>query len=121
MSKVKKTNEISAKQVGRNIILVIDGKQYSRGFTEKSDRVELLSLIKKYNEKNTSKDLKTIVATITEDSKKREASKTTKTIKSKPKESMMKVSKKVVEKSKDVAESDSKFAPKSVRGYSGEY
>lgn len=51
----KTKKEISGKSVGRNVILNIDGKKFSKAFTKKEDREEILDMVEKYNKRNTKK------------------------------------------------------------------
>lgn len=61
--KVAKTvkKEISAKAVGRNVILVIDGQKHSKAFPLKEDRVKVLEEVEAYNKRNSIKRLNGII------------------------------------------------------------
>lgn len=48
-----KNVEIKGKAIGRNVILEIDGKKYSRAFKSREDRQKILADVEKYNNKNT--------------------------------------------------------------------
>lgn len=56
-----KQKTISGKQMGQNIILVIDGEKHSKRFPDKEGRTEVLELVQKYNKKNTKTGLERIL------------------------------------------------------------
>lgn len=56
-----KQKEIALKQVGRNIMLVIDKKNFSKGIADKEKREKLKALVVKYNTKNTITGEKEII------------------------------------------------------------
>lgn len=58
---------ISGKQMGQNIILVIDGNKHSKRFPNQDERKETLDLVKKYNEKNTKIGLARILEAMNKD------------------------------------------------------
>lgn len=64
--------KISGKQMGQNIILVVDGKKLSKRFPEKSDRTEVLELVQKYNKKNSNTSLDKILSMMEKDTAKGE-------------------------------------------------
>ena len=75
MKTVKKSKkEISAKQVGRNVILVIEGQKYSRSVADKKARQEILAKVEAYNKRNSIKKEKEIIKFMLE-SKQKEAAK----------------------------------------------
>lgn len=55
------TNLITGKSIGQNIILVIDGIKHTKAFKEKADRESILTLVERYNKKNTKKGLNEIL------------------------------------------------------------
>lgn len=57
----KAKKEISFKQVGRNIILIIEGEKFSKGFKEKPKREKIKSLVEAYNKRNSFKKEKEII------------------------------------------------------------
>lgn len=60
-SKTKVKKEIQGKSVGRNVILIIDGKKFSKAFKEKEDRQYILKLVETYNKRNSIKKEKEII------------------------------------------------------------
>lgn len=58
--------EIQAKQVGKNVIVVIGEKKYSRAFDTKELRADILNMVKEFNTKNTVTLKKQIIATMEE-------------------------------------------------------
>lgn len=57
----KAKKEISFKQVGRNVILIIEGEKFSKGFKEKAQRESIKSLVEAYNKRNSLKKEKEII------------------------------------------------------------
>jgi thioredoxin-like negative regulator of GroEL len=57
----KNSKEITLKQFGQNIAIVIDGKSFSKRFIDAQKREELKELVKKYNSKNIIKIEKEII------------------------------------------------------------
>lgn len=73
MAKAKKSStatktkkEIQVKTVGRNVIMVIDGKKYSKAIKEKVDRDALVAEVKLYNRRNSIKREKEIIKVMLE-------------------------------------------------------
>ena len=58
--------EIQAKQVGKNVIVIIGEKKYSRAFDTKELRADILNMVKEFNTKNTVTLKKQIIATMEE-------------------------------------------------------
>jgi hypothetical protein len=52
---------ISGKQVGRNILLVVDSKNFSKAFADKKDREVVLSKVEAYNKRSSIKLKKEIL------------------------------------------------------------
>jgi hypothetical protein len=57
----KKPKNITGKQMGQNIILVIEGEKHSKRFPDKEDRTIVLGLVQEYNKKNTQSALDKIL------------------------------------------------------------
>lgn len=57
--------EISYKQVGQNVIIVVNGQQYSKKMIEKSDRDSLKDNVISFNKKNTNTLEKKIIGIFT--------------------------------------------------------
>lgn len=57
--------EISFKQIGQNVIVIVDGQQFTKKMAEKSDRESLKEKILTFNKKNTVTLQKEIVAVFT--------------------------------------------------------
>lgn len=57
--------QITLKQVGQNLIVIIDGKQLSKKFEDKTQREFIKSLVEEYNTKNTAKTEKAIINALT--------------------------------------------------------
>lgn len=122
-SKVKK--EISAKAVGRNVILIIDGQKHSKAFPDKTKREEILEKVEAYNKRNSIRKEKEIIELMLKETKKgkRTPKKQEKIEETKNKKS----SKTELEKAKELLEKDgytvskqTKTAP-APRRRSGEY
>lgn len=65
VTKTKKT--IEGKAVARNVILVIDGKKYSKAFKIKADRENILKKVGEYNKRNSLKKEKEIIDLMLQD------------------------------------------------------
>jgi len=74
--------QISAKQVGKNIIVMIDGVKHSKAIDTPEERQLILEEVKSYNEKNNATKLKAIIKSLSKDIpvKKETKEKTTKKI-----------------------------------------
>lgn len=88
--KAKEVDVISAKQFGRNVIVIVDGEKYSRAFVLKEDREEVLLAVESYNAKPTKKLKTSILNTMNELAKEKEVkekkvAKAKKTLKKAPK------------------------------------
>ncbi len=57
--------EITFKQIGLNVILVIEGEKFSKKIEAKEDREKLKAQVEAYNKKPTAKALKIIQTTMT--------------------------------------------------------
>lgn len=104
--------QISAKQVGKNIIVIIGEEKHSKAIETKEERTVILEQVESYNKKNDAKLLKKITDALAPAIKSTSKSKTTE-----PKK--VEVKKEVKEKVNKVKE-----APKPVVPYSrrrGEY
>lgn len=66
-------DSISAKQYGRNIVMIVDGEKYSRAFNEKEERDNMLLSVESYNTKPTNKLKDSILNTMIEFEKVKEA------------------------------------------------
>lgn len=92
--------EISFRQIGQNIIVVINGTQYSRRVVEKTERENIKKDVEIYNTKNSVKLEKSIIDFMTVDTKERnqkikEAKSANKKVDNKPKAASKKVDKEV--------------------------
>lgn len=127
-------SEISAKQVGKNVILVIDGEKHSRAFNTKEERVEVLEKVKAYNSKNTVKAKKELISlmTVLKEEKKKEVKKAKvkeekrKVTKAKPVEAEKLTNEDAIEAAKKLLEAqgydvNKKQKPQTGRRYKGEY
>ena len=73
-SKAKTAKDsISAKQYGRNVVLIVDGEKYSRAFNTKEKRSDILLSVETYNAKPTKKLKDSILNTMIEFEKVKEA------------------------------------------------
>lgn len=57
--------EISYKQIGQNVIIVVDGQQFSKKMIKKEDRDNTKSLVEEFNKKNTITGQKKIISIFT--------------------------------------------------------
>lgn len=92
--------EISFRQIGQNIIVVINGTQYSRRVIEKTGRENIKKDVEAYNTKNSVKLEKSIIDFMTVNTKERnqklkEAKSSTKKADNKPKAASKKVDEEV--------------------------
>lgn len=92
--------EISFRQIGQNIIVVINGTQYSRRVVEKTEREGIKKDVEIYNTKNSVKLEKSIIDFMTVDTKERnqkikEAKSSIKKADNKPKAASKKVDREV--------------------------
>lgn len=92
--------EISFRQIGQNIIVVINGTQYSRRVVEKTEREDIKKDVEIYNTKNSAKLEKSIIDFMTVNTKERnqklkEAKSSTKKAVSKPEVASKKVDREV--------------------------
>lgn len=71
--KIKK--EIKAKSIGRNVILIIDDIKYSRSFTDKEERLNILKEVETYNKRNSIKRAKDIIKIMEEPKRLKEEAK----------------------------------------------
>lgn len=62
--------KIDGKQIGKNIIVVIDGKKYSKAIATPEERKEILGKVESYNNKNNAKILKQIINSLSTEQKK---------------------------------------------------
>lgn len=109
--------EISGKQIGKNIIVVIDGVKHSKAIDNPEERKEILKKVKNYNTKNNAtllKDIITILTPIEKVKKDSLISKVHKVIKSKDKA-------KVIEKVKEEEKKIEKPATYQTKRRCGEY
>ena len=53
-----KKKEISGKQIGKNIIVIIDEVKHSKAIATPEERKAILEKVEKYNKKNSAKLLK---------------------------------------------------------------
>jgi recombination DNA repair RAD52 pathway protein len=57
--------EISYKQIGQNVIIVVDGQQYSKKMADRADRTKVFDLVTEFNKKNTITKQKEIISIFT--------------------------------------------------------
>lgn len=55
------SKQITAKSVGKNVILIIEDVKYSRAFATKEERTAILDKVKAYNAKNSAAKLKELI------------------------------------------------------------
>lgn len=102
--------EISYKQIGQNVILIVEGKQYSRKVADKEERADVKANVEFYNKKNSATLLKDIISFMEENKKTVETKKKlikAKKVEIKPIVAEIKPEKEVVEKAEEVKKIDS--------------
>ena len=99
--------QISAKQVGKNIIVIIDNVKHSKAIPTPEERKEILSKVETYNKKNSDKILKEIITKLAppakESKKEKVVKEKPKTVRTVKKEEVKKVEEKVKEEPKTIA------------------
>lgn len=109
--------KISFRQIGQNIIVVINGTQYSRRVAEKAGRENIKEDVEMYNTKNSAKLEKSIIDFMTVNTKERnqklkEAKSSTKKAVSKPKAASKEVDKEVKAKALKASKEAKIYEPK---------
>lgn len=117
--------EISYRGIGQNVILNIEGNQYSRKVAEKSERENIKKMVEDYNKKNNAKTVKDLINFMTIDTKERkkeiEQAKAKKEVIEKPKVAKKKVTKEVQEQAKVEQKQAKAYVPQTGTRRSGEW
>jgi len=125
----KPLDVISAKQYGRNVVLIVEGEKYSRSFPDKVVRDAVMASVVKYNTKPTKKLQTQLLSTMLElekakekkEGKVKEAVKTLKKTKKAKKPEPVTSTEEEIRKAKELLINNNYVISKSAPRRSGEY